>query len=167
MLDDTYIVAIESIDRRHRTRDTVLTLFMWAIYVYLWVPLITLGAWLVGFERFYEIMINYGGFEVVLDLLDWYAFLIITIAACIISWAGINYGRFHDRERRYAAPLTNAREISKFFSIGEGEVERIRTSRRLLIELDTLGCISNITHYGHAEAVGQPNSIVLEDMSSP
>ena len=167
MLDDTYIVAIERIDRRHRTRDTVLTLFMWGIYVYLWVPLITFGAWLVGFERFYEIMITYGGLEVVLELLDWYAVIIMIIAACIVGWSGINYRRFHSRERRHAAPVTRAREISEFFGIAETEVKRIRISKRLLIELDELACISNITHYGHAEADDRSNTVVLEDLSSP
>lgn len=167
MLDDTYIVSIEPKDRRHQTRDTVLTLLMWAVYVYLWVPLITLGAWLVGFERFYEIMITFGGFDVVLDLVGWYAFIIITIAACIISWAGINYSRFHDKERRYAAPMTKAREISEFFGIAETEIDRVRSSKRLRIELDELACISDITHYGHARADDQPHTVVLEDLSSP
>ncbi len=106
MQTGTYIVAIKPIDRRHRARDTVLTLLMWGIYAYLWVPVITLGAWLVGFERFYTVMISYGGFEVVLDLLDWYALIIIAITTCIVSWSGINYVRFHNRERRYAAPVT-------------------------------------------------------------
>ncbi len=151
MLDDTYIFSVEPIDRRQQTRDTVLTLLMWGIYAYLWVPLITLGAWLVGFERFYEIMITFGGFEVVLDLLDWYALIILAIAVCIISWAGINYSRFHDRERRYAAPVTRATEISEFFGIAETEVIRARSSKRLLIDLDENGCIANITHYGHPE----------------
>lgn len=167
MQDNTYIVSIKPIDRQHRTRDTVLTLLMWGIYVYLWVPLITLGAWLVGFERFYQIMITYGGFEVVLDLLDWYAFIIITIAACIISWAGINYRRFHDRERRYAAPATKSREISEFFGIAETEVDRVRNSRRLLIDLDESGCISDITHYGYSGADSQAICDELEEVSSP
>jgi poly-beta-1,6-N-acetyl-D-glucosamine biosynthesis protein PgaD len=155
MQTGTYIVAIKPIDRRHRARDTVLTLLMWGIYAYLWVPLITLGAWLLGFERFYKVMISYGGFEVVLDLLDWYALIIITITACIVSWSGINYARFHNRERRCTAPVTKTREISEFFGIAETEVDRARSSKRLLIELDGLGCIANITHYGHAETDDQ------------
>ena len=167
MLDDTYIVSIEPKDRRHRTRDTVLTLLMWAVYVYLWVPLITLAAWLVGFERFYEVMITYGGFDVVLDLMNWYALIIITIAVCIISWAGINYSRFHDRERRNAVPMTKAREISEFFGIAETEVERMHHSRRLLIELDELACISNVTHYGHAEPDDQAIRLNPDEVSSP
>ena len=167
MLDDTYIVSIKPEDRQHRTRDAVLTLVMWGIYVYLWVPLITVGAWLVGFERFYEVMIIYGGLEVVLELLDWYASIIVLIAACIVSWSGINYRRFHSRERRYASPVTKARDISKFFDVAEAEVESIQTSRRLLIDLDGLGCISKITRYGYSETDDQPTYVELEDMLSP
>ena len=52
MQDDTYILSIKPVDRRNRARDTVLTLLMWGIYIYLWIPLITMAAWLLGFERF-------------------------------------------------------------------------------------------------------------------
>ncbi len=167
MQDDAYIISIKPTDRRHQARDTVLTLLMWGVYIYLWIPLITMGAWLVGFERFYETMITYGGFDVVLGLMDWYALIIITIAACVVSWSGINYRRFHNRDRRYAAPAANAREISEFFGISETEVDRARTSRRLLIDLDELGCISEITHYACTEVDDQPNYVELEQVSSP
>ncbi len=155
MKQDAYIVSIKPKDRRNRARDTVLTLLMWGVYIYLWIPLITLAAWLVGFERVYEVMINYGGFDVVMGMLDWYALMIITIAACIVSWAGINYRRFHGKERRYSAPGTETRKISEFFGVPEMEVGRMQSSRRLVIDLDDLGCISNITHGGYNEAEEQ------------
>jgi biofilm PGA synthesis protein PgaD len=135
---------------------------MWAIYAYLWVPLITFAAWLVGFERFYEVMIVYGGFDVVLDLLDWYAIIIITIAACVISWVLINYNRFHGRERRFAAPPAKALEISKFFGVAESDIDRAQRSRRLLIELDERGQITNMTHYGHPEVDDRPKTVLPE-----
>ena len=155
MKPDAYIVSIKPKDRRNRARDTFLTLLMWGVYIYLWIPLITLGAWLAGFDRFYEVMINYGGFDVVMGMLDWYALMIITIAGCIVSWSGINYRRFHGKERRYSAPGTEARKISEFFGVPETEIDRIQSSRRLLIDLDDLGCISNITHGGYNEAEEQ------------
>ena len=162
MQDDAYIITIKPKERGHQARDTVLTLVMWGLYVYLWIPLITFGAWLVGFERFYEIMIVYGGLDVVMNLLDWYALAIILIAACIVSWSGINYHRFHNKDRRYAAPSTEAGEISAFFSVLETEVDRVKTSRRLLIELDELGYISEITHYAYVGADDRPNYVELE-----
>jgi len=135
---------------------------MWGIYIYLWIPLITFGAWLVGFERFYEIMIVYGGSDVVMNLLDWYALVILIIAVCIVSWLGINYRRCHNNDRRYAAPATRAREINEFFNISETEVDRARTSRRLLIELDELGCISEMSYYDYVRADDSPNYVELE-----
>jgi poly-beta-1,6-N-acetyl-D-glucosamine biosynthesis protein PgaD len=127
--------------------------------------LITLGAWLIGFERFYEIMITYGGLDVVLDLLNWYALIIAVIAACIVSWSGISYRRFHNRNRRYAAPMTKTQDISEFFNIPEAEIDRIRLSRRLLIDLDELGCISEIAHYDYVGPVDQPSYVELEQVT--
>lgn len=162
MQNDTYIISLKPKDRQHQARDTVLTLIMWGIYIYLWIPLITFGAWLVGFERFYEIMIVYGGLDVVMDLLDWYALVIFMIAICVVSWSGINYRRFHNRDRRYAAAATRAGEISEFFNVSETEVDRARTSRRLLIELDELGCISAMSYYDYVGADDKPNYVELE-----
>ena len=165
MQDNAYVLSVEPQDRRYRARDTVLTLLMWGVYVYLWVPLITLGGWLLGYERFYTIMILYGGLDVVLELMDWYALIISMIAVCIISWAGINYSRFHDRERRYAAPATKAREISEFFGISSTEVDRVRSSKRLLIDLDEFGGIAKITHYGVSETDDESDCLDLGEES--
>lgn len=150
MQEDTYIVSVKPTDRRYRTRDTLLTLMMWGIYIYLWIPLITLTAWWLGFERFYEVMVSYGGFAVALDLLDLYALMIITIVLCILSWSGFNYYRFHGRERRQSAPVTELRAISEVFGLPEVEVGRARISRRLQIDLDATGRILQITHNIHA-----------------
>lgn len=146
MQEDTYIVSVKPMDRRHRARDTVMTLMMWGIYIYLWIPLITLTAWLLGFERFYAVMVSYGGFAVALDLLDMFALMIIGIAICVLSWSGINYYRFHNRERRNATPAADLRAISEIFGLPEVEVERVRSARRLQIDLDELGGISKIEY---------------------
>jgi len=146
MQDDTYIVSVKPVDKRNRARDTVLTLVMWGIYIYLWIPLITLAAWLLGFERFYEVMISYGGFTVVIGLMDVYGLTIIGIAICVVSWSGINYYRFHSKERRYAVPATDPKKIGEFFGLPEAEAARVRTSRRLLIDLDQAGGIVEISH---------------------
>jgi poly-beta-1,6-N-acetyl-D-glucosamine biosynthesis protein PgaD len=162
MPDDAFIVSLNPIGRRHRTRDAVLTMIMWGVYIYLWIPLITLGAWLVGFERFYEVLIVYGGVNMLMDMLDWYAVVIITIATIIVTWSGINYRRFHGKERRRSAGHTTAHDISEFFGIPEKEVNRLRMSRRLQIDLDELGHIANITHYGYVDRNDQEDTVKIQ-----
>ena len=46
---------------RERARDTLMTAGMWGAYLYLWVPLASLAAWLLGFEFSYEVMVRAGG----------------------------------------------------------------------------------------------------------
>lgn len=136
----------------------MLTLLMWGVYIYLWIPLITLGAWLLGFEKFYEVMISYGGFAVALRLIDMYALMIIAIATCVLSWSGINYYRFHNRERRATTAVSNRRDISEFFGIPELELERVQASRRMEIDLDESGRIMAITHGNDGE--GTKSSVI-------
>jgi len=166
MQNDTYIVSVKPMGRRRRTRDTMLTLLMWGIYIYLWIPLITLGAWLVGFERFYEVVVLYGGYEMVLDMLDWYAMVIVGIATIIVSWSGINYRRFRNKERRRGATVVSSRQISEFYGIPPAEVDHARLSKRILIDLDELGFITNITHYGYVESGKSRNSVDVKEVQS-
>jgi len=150
MQSSEYIVSIKPAEHGNRARDTILTLALWGIYIYLWIPLITLAAWLFGFERFYEVMITYGGFEVAMDLLDLYALMIITIVISVLSWSGFNYYRFHRHERRQAAAETPVRSLSEFFDIPEADIERARSARRLRIDLDEQGRIASMSSDGHS-----------------
>ena len=159
MQDESIIISIKSLGRRQRTRDSMLTALMWGIYIYLWIPAITLGAWLIGFERFYEVVALYGGYEMVLEMLDWYAMVILAIATCIVGWSGLNNRRFRNRERRNATAKTSSRQISEFFGNSEKEVRRAQQSRRILIELDDIGCISNMTYYGYIDSHDRPEAL--------
>lgn len=161
MQDQDYIISVKPKNRRNLARDTVLTLLMWGVYIYLWIPLITFAAWFMGFDRFYEVMIVYGGFDVVMGLLDWYALIIILIAACIVGWSGINYRRFHNSDRRYTATAAKACEIGEFFNVTEQEIERVRNSRRILIELDEPGNITAIKHYAYLGADDRPHFVEI------
>ena len=45
-----HINAPELLSRRRRMGDAFITGLMWIIYSYLWAPLVSLIAWLLGFE---------------------------------------------------------------------------------------------------------------------
>ena len=48
------IAAPHLLTRRHRARDTLLTAIMWALYLYLWLPALSLVAWILGIEFAYD-----------------------------------------------------------------------------------------------------------------
>lgn len=41
---------------------------MWVLYVYLWLPLVTLIGWAFGIDAAYRQMIELGGYQVVVSL---------------------------------------------------------------------------------------------------
>ena len=58
--------------------------------------------------------------------------------------------------------VMNPLNWSEFFNVSETEVDRALTSRRLLIELDELGCISEMSYYDYVRADDSPNYVELE-----
>ena len=53
--------SAEMATNKLRARDAVLTSLMWFIYAYLWLPLISLGAWIIGIDFAYDSLIAAGG----------------------------------------------------------------------------------------------------------
>jgi biofilm PGA synthesis protein PgaD len=92
-----------------RVVSTALTLFFWAIWVYLWLPLIGLLGWVFGVDRFYTEMIRLEGYRGVIDLVAFFGLVVTGIVGVLFAWALYNLARFRGRERRRAAaPLTLA-----------------------------------------------------------
>ncbi len=58
--------------------------------------------------------------------------------------------------------VMNPLDWSEFFNVSETEVDRALTSRRLLIELDEPGCISEMSYYDYVRADDSPNYVELE-----
>jgi biofilm PGA synthesis protein PgaD len=102
-----HIESPESVPRRRRIADAVITAFMWAVYSYLWAPLISLVAWLLGFEFAYDVMVRAGGFEILKDILWFYSVMVACIFVVVASWSMINRRRFaNDNRRKAIEPVT-------------------------------------------------------------
>ena len=67
---------------------------MWLFYLYLWLPLITLGAWGLDFNFAYVHMILLEGYRALLHVLVIYLLIIVLMMVTLISWSQINLHRF-------------------------------------------------------------------------
>jgi biofilm PGA synthesis protein PgaD len=77
-----------------------LTLVFWALWIYLWLPLITLAGWSFGVFRFVDEMFVAAGLEALRDVLVLYMITIAIMGGALILWATYNWVRFSGRERR-------------------------------------------------------------------
>ncbi len=122
-----------------RAGDQLLTFIMWAIYAYLWLPLISLIAWFLGIDLFYQEMVVNGGFDAFVDLSAWYLLIIGLILLTVGAWSLSNYLRFHDKERRRPQPPASDEEVQSWFGIDAEIHENLRAARRMRLSFDSQG----------------------------
>jgi len=112
------------------------TIIAWALWAYLWLPLISLIGWLFGIRVFYRHMVELGGWIWFMEMLAFYLAVIGSISGALLLWALYNQTRFRGKDRRGArAPATDA-EMEAFFGIDLGTLRRAQRSRRMTILFD-------------------------------
>lgn len=136
---DIYINAPELLSARRRTRDTIFTAIMWAVYLYLWVPLASLFAWLLGVEFAYDVMIRAGGAQDLGAVLIVYAVIVAVILATVAIWSLGNRLRYGNLQRRHAHDAVTVKEMAAHFEIEPATVEQLRSMRTSAIEFDDEG----------------------------
>jgi biofilm PGA synthesis protein PgaD len=134
-----YIDAPEALTRRQRTVFAVITAFMWAAYGYLWLPLLSLFLWGFGIELAYDAMIRAGGASALRAALLWYAVMLVDVIVTVAIWSQVNKWRFANRNRRTAHPKVADAALAGYFGITTHELERLRASRRIELDIDLHG----------------------------
>jgi biofilm PGA synthesis protein PgaD len=134
-----HIDAPEMLTAPERTRDTLFTAIMWAIYLYLWVPLLSMLAWLLGFEFAYDVMIRTGGIRELGGILVAYGVIVTVIFATVAFWSLSNRVRYGKLKRRKKGPCVTTAEIAEYFDVDECATETLRRSTTAAIEFDDEG----------------------------
>jgi|SRR5690606_2474755 len=81
----------------------LVTAVFWAVYLYLWLPLITLLAWVLGLRQGW-IHLYRGEHQVDPFLFIALPLICVACAALMIAWGEYNRFRFRRNERRRGAP---------------------------------------------------------------
>ena len=138
------INARNVVSRRIRNRDRFLTTLMWAFYAYLWLPLISLGAWYIGIQFAYDLVLWAGGIESLVSLLLGFLLILLFTALVVVLWSWVQRTRFAQHERRVSSPSLQPVKEQAYWKLSETGFEQIRTGRRLLIDLDETGSMIRI-----------------------
>jgi biofilm PGA synthesis protein PgaD len=136
---DVCIQAPELLTARERARDTVVTAAMWGLYLYLWVPLISLFAWVLGFELAYDIMMRAGGARDLGAILVVYAVIIGVIFIVVTAWSLTNRVRYRRQNRRQLGRSVSDAAIAGFFGVDPATLPTLRQARRVRLDFDSAG----------------------------
>ena len=129
----------------HRYGWSTITFIFWLLYIYLWLPLITLMAWWVGAKFFNLHIIQLSGYTGLLDKLGLYAIIIFVISAILIGWAKIEHLRFKDKPRRKGASAVTVSEVAKKYNLQESQLVQLRLEKSVVVHFSDSGAISRIT----------------------
>jgi biofilm PGA synthesis protein PgaD len=97
---------------------STVTFAFWMLYVYLWIPLLTLIAWWIGVKLFNYHMIELNGYKGLIDQLGLYSVIVVMLSITLIGWAEIDRMRFKNQIRRVDhLPLTDSQIAMKYKNI--------------------------------------------------
>ncbi len=113
----------------------IITAGFWMFWFYLWLPFISLLAWIFGYRIFEYHMIELGGYKGLLDLLGVYSVVILLLSGALIGWAAYNIRRFRGKaDRRKGRPPVSIDLHAQHFGVDAGQLQEWRKSQRLVID---------------------------------
>jgi biofilm PGA synthesis protein PgaD len=137
--EQMYFAAPEEMSQRERARDTLITAVLWAVYLYLWVPLVSLLAWAMGFEFAYDVMVRAGGARDLLPILLEYLVVISMIFSAYTIWSVSNRLRFRDLDRRSRRAPVRDDALSDYFQIPVSQIAAMRSRQVIHVSIDEDG----------------------------
>ena len=152
--ESLHINCPEQLSRQKRLGDALVTGIMWGIYTYLWAPLLSLVAWLLGFEFAYDVMVRAGGLAALRSVLLWYGTMLVAIVITVSGWSLINRMRFAHKDRRKGMAPADDEDIREFFELDVGQLEKLRNLRSVRLSHDDTGRIVMSGDESEATAAG-------------
>jgi biofilm PGA synthesis protein PgaD len=112
-MHDSTIELSQLLSKRRRVRDALVTTILWALYGYLWLPLISFVAWYLGFDFAYRLVIKAGGPDALVALLIGFSIIILVVLLIVVTWSGLQYSRFAGKGERRLISSTLAPQAER------------------------------------------------------
>jgi biofilm PGA synthesis protein PgaD len=109
------------------------TVLLWALWFYLWLPVLALIGWLLGIKIGYRELVMKHGYAEFVDQLPLYACIVLCLGGGLLLWAYYNYFRFHGVERRKERTCVTLEETSARLMIAPEECHRCIHAPRLVV----------------------------------
>jgi biofilm PGA synthesis protein PgaD len=129
--------------RHRRVLYSTATMAAWGLWMYLWLPLVTLVAWWLGATRFFgEIVVPET--RTMLTALATYLAIVACLGVALIGWSRYNLRRFGPRGRRQAPPVVADAAIAEHFQVSDEDLRRGREARTLVIHHTDAGDVHRL-----------------------
>ena len=108
------------------------TILMWALWVYFFLPLLSLILWVAGAVHLYKTLFREEVIGELLAMLVKVGWLVLLVFIILRGWGIYNYYLFGRRNRRKNYPVTSASEIGRHFGLTEEEVRSLQQKKEIV-----------------------------------
>jgi poly-beta-1,6-N-acetyl-D-glucosamine biosynthesis protein PgaD len=122
---------------------TALTGVFWAIWTYLWLPVVSLVEWLFDASWGYQDFVL-EGYEALAEVAIAYGAVIFVMGGSLVGWGLYNMIRFRGVERRRPAPALDQPALARYYKVDAGELSCWRAARRLVIRYHANDTLSTV-----------------------
>ncbi len=134
-----------------------LTAAFWVVWIFLWLPLVTLLGWLFFGYQFQFYFLRLDGYEDFLKTLAIYAIVILAMSTTLIGWAKYNHFRFRGVDRRKGFVSPSIEELASLHKQSVTTIKQWQSCAVMTVHHDELGAIK--------EVVDDQSETLIEDIS--
>jgi poly-beta-1,6-N-acetyl-D-glucosamine biosynthesis protein PgaD len=107
------------------------TMLIWALWLYLFLPLFNIILWLLGIHLFYEEVIEKAGYLQLLSLFTKMGWSILVVFAVLRLWGYYNYLRFRKKDRRKFVSSTTVEQLSVHFNLPPEQIIELQSKKEV------------------------------------
>jgi poly-beta-1,6-N-acetyl-D-glucosamine biosynthesis protein PgaD len=114
------------------------TVFLWAVWVYWMIPLVTIFLWIFGVRMFYRSILSQVNSSELLGILHNGGITILVIVTLNLVWINYNYYMIFKRlgNRRKEGGKCSETKLAEFFNADPTQVEEAKKKNRLEVTLE-------------------------------
>lgn len=118
------------------------TAFFWIVWIYLWLPLVTIALWALGIEGFYHYFFE-GSLKQELARITRiavdYSIVAGLLGGSLLLWARVEFLRFRNLSRRLRPHRTSADDLARFARLPAQDIAGWQAARRVIAHHDDHG----------------------------
>lgn len=124
--------------------EGILTLLFWGFWFYLWLPLISVIAWLLGFQVLYSHIMALGGLDEFFVQFNILSIGIFAASGILALWSFYNLKRYGTYNRRNRIYTTDMHGLAAHLSLSAEELTKIQQAKTLYFSFNEEGDIQTI-----------------------
>ena len=112
--------------------ETTFTGFVWAIWIYLLLPVINITIWIFGFGFMNLSVIEQVSYEELLDLLIKMGWAVLIVFLVFHLWGYYNYIRFGKKSRRKSSATVTIEQLAAHYRIPADEIRKLQEQKEIV-----------------------------------